>query len=340
MYFVSSGGGAAMRFLDQARRIQVIALVAACALAIAATLAPAVWAGGPEAEGASAKVIEVKGKVEIGAPGETARDAEPGDFIGAGEEVKVHGASAVTLALADNTLREFAGPTTLVIREDGAEGGTVLGDLTAAVANMLFSSNERPAGAVMATRAVTADASVSVPVLVRPAPGENLMEMPRKLEWKAIQGVPLYRVSVYSSSQMMWQGTTSEAGARWPAKDCTFEPGNTYYWVVEALVGNSTLRSHAADFTLLAGEESKSLSAALDEAGASVADAASSLALKVRICMDARAYSRAVDILYESIREAPTRNAYLLRAEVYGEMGLAEEAARDYREAMALPAVE
>jgi tetratricopeptide (TPR) repeat protein len=193
----------------------------------------------------------------------------------------------------------------------------------------------------MATRSIdSGDDVVSLPVLTQPAPGENLVTMPRQFRWRGIRGVPLYRVTVYNSSEVMWQTTTAEASVRWPVKDCDFASGQTYYWVVEALVGNTILRSQAGEFTLYDRESSANLTKALGEAGASVSDPAGSLTLKARICLDSRAYSKAMEVLNESIDAAPSAEAYALRAEVNGAIGRSEDAIADYREAISLSATD
>jgi hypothetical protein len=241
--------------------------------------------------------------------------------------------------MSDRTLREFIGPTTLTVQQNVGQGGTVLANLTAAVVDMLFGPKPEASDAVMATRAIeTAQAAaVSVPVLVRPAPGENLLEMPREFKWLGVQDIPLYRISVYSSTKMMWQATTSESYARWPAKDCDFRAGEVYHWVVEALVGNTTLRSRAGDFAILDREKGLELARALSEIDTTIGDPAAGLPLKARLCIDFGAFSRAMEVLDASIATSPTRTAHLLRAELDDTIGLSGDAVADYKRAMALP---
>jgi tetratricopeptide (TPR) repeat protein len=136
---------------------------------------------------------------------------------------------------------------------------------------------------------------------------------------------------------MMWQGTTSESKASCPAKTCDFRPGEVYYWVVEALVGNTTLRSQAADFTVFSADSRAALAKALGDADAAVSNAAVAAALKARLCLESRAYARALEVLDQAIAASPSRAVYMLRAEVNGARGLAEEALGDYRQAIAIP---
>jgi hypothetical protein len=329
------GGSAMIR--DNIRKSAGVLLIVSgvCAAGTLSLWAPlgAVTGG----EGASAKVIEVIGNVEVRGPGEAPGPAAPGDFIYEGWELTVPSGGEATLAMHDKTLREFTGPSTITISRDRVEAGTVLGNLTAAVADMLFSSNLQTSQAVMATRSIgDASGGASLPMLLQPAHGENLIAMPREFKWLGIRGVPLYRITLYSASEMMWQDTTQDPEVRWPVKDCNFEPGQTYYWVVEALVGNTTLRSSAGEFTLLDKNRTLELTQALDDAAASVSDGDRSLALRARLCLDTRAYSKALEVLNAAIETTPSREAFALRAEVNRALGLTEEALSDYRKAITL----
>jgi hypothetical protein len=294
-------------------------------------------------ESIGAKIIEIEGLVEAGMPGTEARVMRQGDYIEVGEEVTVRRGSMVTLALVDRSLRKFTGPTTLRIGHDpGRSGGTVVANLTAAVTDMLFETERQTSEAVMATRRVESrgELKITVPVLIHPAPGEQLLDKPREFRWMSVQGVPLYRVSIYNSSEMMWQGTISDTKATCPPRTCDFRPGETCYWVVEALVGNTTLRSEAADFTILDRDRQARLYKALEEADASVADAGMASLLKARLCTDARVFTKALEILDVHLRQSPDRSAYLLRAQIGETMGLTESAITDYKRATALPPAE
>jgi hypothetical protein len=289
-----------------------------------------------------AKIVSASGVVEVKGTGGVTRVLKPGDPVYFDEDISIAGGSSATIALSDKTLREFAGPATLTLRANaGPEGGTLVGNLTAAMGDMLFSGRTRSSDAVMATRGAgqVADAG-SAPVLVHPASGENLLEAPRQFRWKGIEGVPLYRVSVYSTSQMMWQGTTSETRASCPPRTCEFLPGGTYYWVVEAVVGNTTLRSRAASFALFAAEETSALSRALGDADVSVSNPTAAAVMKARLCLDAGAYSKALEVLDKAIAASASRSEYMLRAEADEAMGLTEEAISDYKAASALPSSE
>ena len=288
-----------------------------------------------------AKVIEIQGPVEAKSSGAEVRTLKAGGFVNVGDELTIWQNSTITLAMTDKTLRRFTGPTTLKIEQIPEKtSGTVLAKLTTTVADMLFGTEGKSSEAVMATRHVesASDTKMTVPVLTHPSPGERLLEIPREFRWISIQGVPLYRVSVYNSKELMWQSTLSEPRATCPKKDCDFRPGETYYWVVEALMGNTTLRSEAADFTILESEGRADLYKALSEADTSMPDSRMSMLLRVRLCVDAGVFTKALEILDDHIEQSPGPAAYLLRAQTRETMGLAANAIADYRRAMALPA--
>jgi hypothetical protein len=295
----------------------------------------------PQEAAVAAKVIEITGSADIGIPGEEARALRAGDYIAVGENVTLSRGSSVMLAIPDKTLREFTGPTTLAFGQNAeATGGKVVANLTAAVADMLFGMDQQGSEAIMATRSVVKAPKTSVPVLTRPVPGERLIDAPREFRWVGLQGVQFYRVSVYSSKEMLWQTTTSESKAGCPKMICEFKPDETYYWAVEALVGDATLRSEAAEFAMLSEDDRSMLEAAMGEA-VQATDARMAMLLKVRLCMDARAYGMAEDVLDRYIEEQPSEHyAYVLRADLSEKMGLMEDAVRYYRKAIATPPAE
>jgi hypothetical protein len=286
--------------------------------------------------------MEIDGSVEMAIPGGAARTLKPGDLVRVGDKLNVHRASILILALSDNTVRRFTGPTTIEIKQDaGDAGGSVLASLSSGVIDLLLGAEEGQAEAVMATRVATAsnEATTILPVLIDPAPYSGLLEIPKEFRWRRVDGVRLYRVSVYDSEQMLWQETTSASDIRCPAEHCDFRPGGIYYWMVEALVGNSSLRSRAAEFRILDRTEQTGFRDAVREADSACSDPALATAIKVRLCLGARLYGEALDAMESQYGERDLdRQAYRLRAQVYEAMGLTDEAVRDYKHALMMPA--
>ncbi len=324
----------------QNRRLGRLLAPAAVLLLAGAALVPGAGLAGdtPQDLPVAAKVIEIRGSANTGAPGEKPRSLNPGDYVIVGEDITVSRGSSLVLAMPDKTVREFGGPTTLAFGGDpDRTGGKVVANLTAAVSDMLFGSGRQDSEAIMATRAIAAEHRATVPVLTCPVPGERLMDAPDEFRWVGIQGVQIYRVSVYNSKEMIWQTTTSEGRARRPEMVCEFKPDDTYYWAVEALVGDAALRSEAADFVILGEASRLQLEDAIGYTE-EVADPRMAMLIKVRLCMDAGAYTRAGDILDDYIAaHPPEHSAYVLRAGLAEKMGLMEEAVGYYRLAVATP---
>ncbi|MFQ6003599.1 MAG: hypothetical protein ACE5KJ_07625, partial [Candidatus Zixiibacteriota bacterium] len=195
---------------------------------------------------------------------------------------------------------------------------------------------------VMTTRRVEGwEGSKSyLPLLVHPAPGSNVLEKPTKFEWRKAEGIPLYRISLFSTDQLLWQGTTSDSYIDCPPEHCNFTPGEEYYWVVEGLIGNSTLKSKAADFKVLSEDARSELGRAIKETDSSCPDPELSALIKVRLCLDLNLYDKALELFDSYWKEGSlNRRAYLLRAEIKEKMGLFEDAFFDYKTASSMPAI-
>jgi hypothetical protein len=279
-----------------------------------------------------AQVLETKGAVESKTPGEKSRSLEPGMSVMIGEELGLGPESWIVLMMADSTVRKFSGPATMVMKENvGESGGSVLTRLGSAIAGLLF-AEEEGSEVVMVTREPGKDelfqtATSHFPLLVHPSPGSRLLEKPAKLEWVNVDGIPLYRVSVYSWESLLWQGTTSHSTIECPPEKCKFEPGEEYYWVVEGLIGNSTVRSAPAKFKILSEKAGQELSAALSAPDLSVFS-------RARLCLSLNLYHAALELVNSHLQQAPSdAEAYRLRAEILGTMGLFRDAFFDYYEA-------
>jgi hypothetical protein len=276
------------------------------------------------------KVLELEGVVESRMPGEKSELLRPGMTLIIGAELKVNPDSWVVLTMADNTVRKFSGPATITMTENpDQERGSVLTRLGSALAGMLFAQEQEGSEVVMVTRdkregELVEAATAHIPVLVRPAPGSNLLEKPTKLEWVNVDGIPLYRVSVYGWDRLLWQGTTSNSAIECPPEHCQFEPEAEYYWLVEGLIGNSALRSEPAKFKVLPENVRSELSQTISDQGLPVTS-------KVRLCMSLNLYHTALELVDSYVSQRPSdAEAYRLRAEIKGMMGLHQDAFFDY----------
>jgi len=290
-----------------------------------------------------ARVLEVEGVVQSKMFEEKSRLLGPGDFVRIGEELNISGESWVALLMADSTVRKFNGPATVTIKEDLQKtGGGVLARLGSAIVGVLFSQEKESPEAVMTTRRVEGleESTNYLPILVHPTPGSNVLEKPIEFKWRKVEGIPLYRVSVYSWDRLLWQGTTSDSHITCLSEHCNITTGELYYWVVEGLIGNSTLRSKAADFKVLPQDTRAELKEALREADSSCPDPELATLIKVRLCLNLNLYHKALELFDSYWKEGSLdRRAYTLRAEIKEKMRLSEDAFFDYRNASSMPSI-
>ncbi|UCB53388.1 MAG: hypothetical protein JSV10_04745, partial [Candidatus Zixiibacteriota bacterium] len=279
------------------------------------------------------EVLELQGAVESRMPGEKARSLRPGVAVRTGTELDLKPESWVVLMMADSTVRKFSGPATIAMTENlDQERGSVLTRLGSALADMLFAQEQEGSEVVMVTREPLKDelfetATTHVPLLVHPARGSSLLKPPRRFQWVNIEGIPLYRVSVYSWDRLLWQGTTSGSGIECPPEQCKFELGGEYHWVVEGLLGSSTVRSEPGRFQILSEGARHELDQVLASPGLSIFS-------KARLCLSLNLYDKALGLVNSHLGQAPTdAQAYKLRAEILGTMGFFRDAFFDYYEA-------
>jgi hypothetical protein len=284
-----------------------------------------------------ASVVEIQGAVESGMPGGPIRLLEPGDLLQTGEELNLNAGSWAILTLADSTMRKFSGPATIVLKNElPATEGSLLSRLSSAIVGLLLSEESSGGEAMMATRQATraSEGPMRSVVLLTPAPGSCVLEGPAEFVWQRIEGVPNYRVSVYSWDGLMWQDTTSEDHITCPGEHCRFEPGERYNWVVEAPVGSSTLKSQAGEFQVLSADDRSRLLEALDRVDASLADSDLRAQVKIRLYLNSGVWDKALDLARSHWKDGTLdRQAYLLRAGIEEKMGLFEDALLDYKNA-------
>jgi hypothetical protein len=283
-----------------------------------------------------ASALEIKGVVESQIPGGGTKYLQPGDPITLGEKLNLKQGSWMVLMMADSTIRKFNGPASITMEENISEtGGSILTRLGSAIVGLLFAGEQEASEVVMVTRVPDRvegpeGKKSHLPLLVYPAPGSMVFQESQKFEWRKVEGIPLYRVSVYSWDRLLWQATTPNSSIDCPREHCDFKPEETYHWVVEGLIGNSTLRSKPAEFGVLSEDVGSDLHEALSDPDLSIL-------AKIRLCLSLNLYDRALALVDSHWGRAPSDpEAYLLRAEIEGAMGLLEDAYFDYLEASRL----
>jgi hypothetical protein len=291
-----------------------------------------------------ARVLEVEGGVEFKVSDEETRLLEPGDFLRLRQKLSLCLESSVTLVMKDSTVRRFNGPATLKIEGDPQKiAGSILARLGSTVVKSLFAREKAASEVAMAPRIPDGSQErVSyVPILVHPAPGSSVFEKPTQFRWRKIAGVQSYRVSVYSSNRLLWRGTSSDPYVNCPAEHCDFKYGNLYWWTVEAVIGDSALRSKTAGFEVLPEVARDEVYEAFKEVDSCISDSDLSTVIKVRLYSDLGTYDKALELInsHWNVRSFG-RRACLLRAEVKEKMGLFEDAWLDYRTALRMPSEE
>jgi len=284
-----------------------------------------------------AVVVEVEGVVESRAAGQEVVLLAPGVSVNVGEVLELKPSSWLVLLTADSTIRKFNGPATMTVTADFSQDeGSILSRLGSAITDLLFARQEAPE-AVMGTRMMEewpGDDEMNLPLLIYPAQGSSVAGRPDRFMWRRIEGVPLYRVSVYSWDRLLWQGTTSDAHIQCPVEKCAFTPGERYYWGVEALIGNTSLRSRSAEFKILPKDTDSRLDQEFGKIDSLCSDPDLCALVKVRLLLALNLYSDALQLIDSYWGPAPfKREIYALRAEILGIMGLYEEAFQDYRNA-------
>jgi hypothetical protein len=282
-------------------------------------------------DGIYASVLEIKGIIQSQAPDGKAESVKPGDLISIGDKLNLGQESWVVLMMADSTIRKFSGPATITIKEESkGDDENILTRLGSAIVELLFAREEEVPEVAMVTRrlpdwlSAQEEKKTSILLLVHPAPHSALLSGPSQFEWRGVEGISLYRVSVYSWDNLMWQGTTSHSSISCPEEQCHFEPGGEYYWMVEGLVGNSALRSKSAKFRILTPEVGTEIRQVLSSKDLSVA-------AKANLFLNLRLYDQALSLIDSHWGQTPSDpEAFRLRAEIKGMMGLFEDAYFDY----------
>jgi len=291
-----------------------------------------------------ARALEVEGSVESKLSDEEARSLEPGDFVKVGQQLILSSESSVTLVIQDSTVRKFRGPAILAFTEVLPKTrGNILARLGSGIVALLFAREKESSEETMAPRTVEAleELEMRVPLLVHPAPGSSLLEKSTRFRWRKVAGVPVYRVSLYSPNRLLWQGTTSDFHIDCPSERCEFKCGKPYYWTVEAVIGESVLRSETAEFEILSEDARSEVYGVLQEVDSSITDENLCLSIKVRICLSLGIYDKALELINSSRdKESFDRRTYLLRAEIKEKMGLFEDAWLDYKAALRMPSEE
>jgi hypothetical protein len=252
-----------------------------------------------------------------------------------GDTLTVPEKGSVTLLLKDGRVRQIKGPARVAVGAELSEtDDNMLAKLTSALLNLFFADEKEQEDAYLFVRDPMNNnpAPVSVPPLVFPPNHCRLVDIPGQLRWRPVNGVYLYRISIYDSQSMLWQGTTNRTTLDLPTGDFKFSPGNTYLWMVEAQVGEANLCSPQADFYILSEDEKGTLNRQLAEIDSARLDNRLKAVLKTRFYRDRNLKVDCYREIQSLLKSYPNDYSFLLmKAELLREMGLYEDAMEVYR---------
>jgi len=286
----------------------------------------------------TARVVEIDGKVEARYAEGSSRYLKYDDAIALGAQLKIHEEGWIVLMMNDGAVRKFMGPATITFSHNVKKNKkNIVFRLSENILKILFKRDEEKHDAIMATRGFDGEEepAIHIPMLFFPASGECLLEKPEKLRWHKIKGVSLYRISVFSADRLLWKGTTKNSIIRCPPEKLTSPSGELYYWVVEALMGDSTFISKASYFKILPQETQSNFLNALRDVDTVCHDAGLNVSIKVKLCLNLNVYSEALKIIELCPdKELLGGKHHLLRADVHEKMGYYKEAYFDLRKAL------
>lgn len=242
---------------------------------------------GFEGDSAVARIIELNVPVEINST--EPKVVSPGMFLTEGDTLTIPEEGRVTLLFRDGTIARFDGPAIVILSPAQSEQRQgVLVKLGSALLSLFFSREQQAEDVVMGAREpTTADTSASGALsLLYPPPDCHLIASPRQLKWQPIDGCSSYTVSLFDVNRLLWQRKTNKSVVELPEAGSPVQPGNVYWWEVEAEVGDTILSSQQAAFHILDETEAVALGQHLAEIDSSVIDPKLSRLLKASLYCD------------------------------------------------------
>ena len=280
-----------------------------------------------------ARVLECSAPIEINRSDDPA--VHTGTRLTQQDTLYVPAEAQVTLLFQDGRVVQFEGPTTIGL-QSGSTGDSkgLLTKLAGSLRELLFSSANAGQDVQLGVRDVglTSQESLTVPRLILPIPNTSLKEAPGQLRWQPVEGVFLYSVSLFDSNQLLWQGTTRNNFVDIATTDLNLAPGAEYTWTVEAVVGNSSLRSQPATFSIL----SQRLVAQLNNVLADIDNMSLDGKLAARLKLIALSDFNLKDACFAQVQEISRSDpgdyaARMMKAKLLEDMGLYDRAAEIYK---------
>ena len=242
---------------------------------------------GFEGDSAVARIIELNVPVEISRI--EPKVVSPGMFLTESDTLTIPEEGHVTLLFRDGTIARFDGPAIVTLSPAQSEQRQgVLVKLGSALLSLFFSREQQADDVVMGAREpTTADTSASRMLsLLYPPPGCHLIASPRQLRWRPIEAGCRYTVSLFDVNRLLWQKKTNNTAIELSAVGSPVQPGNVYWWEVEAEVGDTIVSSQQAAFYILNETRLTELHKHLADIDRSVVDFRLSYLLKASIYRD------------------------------------------------------
>lgn len=286
----------------------------------------------PADSAGSVSILEVSGTVRV-AP-ERVRAAmymalEPDDTLLLGE------GAAVSLILPDGSLTRYQGPAIIAVRTVGsAKSAGFLTKLTAALRDIMLSRSTGRDEVVLGVRGeVAMRQPVRVPPLMFPPSGCTLIRPPALFQWRTIEGIRSYALSIFDERNLIWHQETIGDQIQLNRADTLFRLGGSYLWIVEARAGETTLRSEQAIFTLADASTVTELETMKQLVAESVTDPRLGYLLRAKWCVGHHLLVNAYSEVEEFLRAYPSDPAGVaLKASLLERMGMIDDALAAYKE--------
>ena len=281
---------------------------------------------GFEGDSAVARIIELNVPVEITRT--EPKVVSPGMFLTESDTLTIPEKGHVTLLFRDGTIARFDGPAIVTLSPAQSERQQgVLVKLSSALLSLFFSQERKAEDVVMGTREPKpADTSASRMLsLLYPPPGCHLIASPRQLRWQPIEAGCLYTVSLFDVNRLLWQKKTKDSAVELPEAGSPMQPGNVYWWEVEAEVGDTIVSSQQAAFYILNEARLAELHEHLAAIDSSVVDLRLSYLLKVSLYRDLGLQMECYQEIQSVLKAFPTDyTASIMETELRKEIDLFE----------------
>lgn len=197
------------------------------------------------------------------------KKAGSGEFVKAGwgtqlfkdDQIKTESASGVNLTFIDGNVVTYGPSATITI--EGSNGpavsnaGNVKKVTAGMMSNMSALTGKRETRKDIAALAGLRSASAADPVELI-SPDNSIIKTNRPtFVWLPDKPYDRFIVSLYNSKGLVWSNKVSESPMKFPDREKELQPGETYFWNVEAedLIDNK--KSSSFSFSVLSPEKSK-----------------------------------------------------------------------------------